>query len=415
METMVERCCGLDVHKEEVTACVLLSPAGQKQRKETRKFTTFTSALVDLAEWLRSNGVTHVVMESTGVYWKPVYAVLETAGAFELIVGNAQHMKNVPGRKTDMADAEWIANLGRWGLIRKSYVPPQDLRELRDLVRYRQSLVRTRSTERNRLQKVLESANVKLGSVATDVLGMSGTAIIEAMVAGETEPKKLAQLAKGLLRKKIPELELALDGKILEHHRKILAMQLGRLKAADTDVETLDAEIEARLGAYRKEESLLSTIPGVKRVVAAALIAEMGVKMSIFPTAGHLAAWAGVCPGNNESAGKNRRVTARKGNMHLRSVLVEAAWCAIRTKGSYWRNKYYRLKARRGHARAIMAIAHKMLVAAYNMLLHGKSYADLTENYLDRVDQNRSANNLLRRLERLGFDVAIQRKQAPAP
>ncbi|MFT3913581.1 MAG: IS110 family transposase [Anaeromyxobacteraceae bacterium] len=363
---VVDRVCGLDVHKEQVTACVLLGE-GSRLRKCVREFSTFTRDLLALVEWLREEHVTHVAMESTGVYWKPVYAVLESAGELELVVGNAQHMKNVPGRKTDVKDSEWIARLVRMGLIRKSYVPPLYLRDLRDLVRYRRSVVQARTSERNRLQKVLETANVKLASVASDVFGKSGMAMLRAMADGESDPRNLAKLAEGLLRKKIPELEAALDGRLRDHHRYMLRLQLDRLDAADRDVDTLEREIERRLEPYREQVKLLSTIPGVKVQTSASLLAEIGPDMSVFGGPRHLASWAGVCPGNDESAGKRRSGRSRKGNVHLRSTLVEAAGAAIRTKKTYLRDKYFRLKARRGHKRATFAIAHKILNAAYEI------------------------------------------------
>jgi transposase len=408
MDTVVvERSCGLDVHKEQVTVCVLVSESSGKARKQIRTFSTFTNELLKLADWLHAEGVTQVGMESTGVYWKPVYAVLESAGGLELIVGNAQHMKNVPGRKTDVKDAEWIARLVRFGLIRKSFVPPLDLRDLRDLVRYRRSVVQARSAERNRLQKILETANVKLASVASDVFGKSGMAMLRAMVAGETDPKKLAALAQGHLRKKIPQLEAALDGRLREHHRFILASQITRLDEADGHVSTLEAEIAARVARYRADIDLLSTIPGVKEHIAPALLAEIGNEMSAFASPGHLASWASICPGNNESAGKQRTGKTRKGNVHLRTTLVEAASAAVKTKGTYLRDKYFRLKARRGHKRAIVAVAHKIIIAAYHVLTKRVPYQDLGETYLDRLDEHRVASNLVRRLERLGYNVTV--------
>jgi transposase len=413
METIVvERACGLDVHKEQVTACVVVS-AGSRTRKQIRVFSTFTQDLLALADWMRGEGVTHVAMESTGVYWRPVYAVLEAVGCFELVVGNAQHMKNVPGRKTDVKDAEWIAKLVRFGLIRKSFVPPSDLRDLRDLVRYRRSVVEARSAERNRLQKLLETANVKLASVASDVFGKSGMAMLRAMAAGEQDPRRLAGLAEGLLRKKLPQLVAALDGRLREHHRYMLSMQLARLDAADRQVEELDAEIAKRISRYEAEVALLSAIPGVKEQVSAALLAEIGPDMSAFNGVGHLASWACVCPGNNESAGKQKSGRTRKGNVHLKSTLVEAANAAIRTKGSYLRDKYFRLKARRGHKRAIVAIAHKILIAVHQVLARRVPYQDLGETYLDSLDQRRVATNLVRRLERLGYGVTLANRADP--
>jgi transposase len=408
---LLERCCGLDVHKEEVTACILVKERG-KVRKEIRRFQTFTATLMQLAEWLMQNGISHVAMESTGVYWRPVYAVLESANAFDLTVGNAQHMKNVPMKKTDVKDAEWIATLLRMGMIQKSYVPKLDLRDLRDLTRYRRGVVKAQTAEKNRLQKLLETANIKLGSVASDVFGKSGTKMLRAMAAGEVNKEQLAEMAEGLLRKKLETLRLALEGKVREHHRFLLKMQLDRLDQLEEDLATLDTEIQKRLEPHRKEATLLATIPGVKEVGAANLIAEIGPDMRNFRSAAALCAWAGICPGNNESAGKPRGVKTRKGNVHLRTALVEAAHAARRTKGTFLKDKYHRLKAKRGANRAVVAIGHKILVAAYEMLSTGKPYKDLTETYLDRIDETRVTKNLTRRLERLGYEVTLAKRAA---
>jgi transposase len=412
MDVLIERCCGIDVHKAAVVACVVIADGGKKPRKEIRRFSTFTKDLVTLREWLVASGVTHVGMESTGSYWKPIFVVLEEEGSLQLIVGNAQHMKNVPGRKTDVGDAEWIATLVRLGLVRKSFVPPPDLRDLRDLLRYRRSTVQSRSAERNRLQKLLETANIKLGSVASDVFGHSGMAMLRALVDGETDPARLAELAQGLLRKKLGDLRLALDGRVREHHRFILRMHLERLDELDTHIEKLEAEIDGRLEPYRDEVERLCEIPGVKHKVAATIVAEIGVRMETFPTVGHLVAWAGLCPGNNESAGKSLSGTIRKGNLPLKTILVDAAHAARNQRGSYLRDKYYRLKARRGNKRAIIALAHKILVAAYQILKTGQRYRDLGDAYLDQVDEKRVKANLVRRLERLGYVVTLNKSAA---
>jgi len=406
MDVMIDRCCGLDVHKEQVTACLLVSEGG-KTKKWLRKFSTFTEQLEDLGRWLKENGVTHVAMESTGVYWKPVYFVLEEAGGLELIVGNAHHIKNVPGRKTDMKDAEWIAHLVRVGLIKKSYVPPPPLRDLRDLTRYRKSLMHAQTAERNRLHKLLESANIKLGSVASDIFGKSGRKMLAAIVAGETDPAALAELAEGLLRKKLPDLRRALTGRLREHHRLILRMQLARLEEVEAHIEALEHEIGARLEPFRRHADNLDTIPGVDKNAAASIIAELGPDMSVFPSVQHAAAWASVAPGCNESAGKHRRAAARKGNVYLLTTLAEAAMAAKNTKGTYLRDKYYRLKGRRGPQRALVAIAHKILIAAYHVLRDGVPYRDLSDVYLDALDRSRVTRNLVRRLERLGHRVTI--------
>jgi len=410
MQVMVERCCGLDVHQETVVACVLIGAPGIRPKKEVRTFRTMTRDLEALRDWLKALGVTHVGMESTGVYWRPVYSVLE--GHFELIVGNAHHVRNVPGRKTDVKDAEWIADLVRHGLIAKSFVPPPPLRELRELLRYRRKLVESQTAERNRLLRLLETANIKLASVASDVFGVSGRAMLEALIAGDAPAEAMAALAKGKLRRKRDELELALTGRVQEYHRYLLTMQLHRLEAAEQDIEALDQRIAERLEPYRMQHALLMQIPGVDWLVAAVLVAEIGVDMSVFLSAHHLAAWAGVCPGSHESAGKQKTGRARKGNVHLRTILVGAAVAASHTKGTYFKDKYYRLKARRGALRAAVAIAHKILVAAYRMLSTGSAYRELGEIYLDQIDQTRTAANLKRRLERLGYVVTLQLKEA---
>jgi transposase len=408
MRALVERCCGLDVHQDTVVACLLIGEPGKPLRQEVRTWATTTRALEALRDWLQAEKVTHVGMESTGVYWRPIYAVLE--GPFVLIVGNARHIKTVPGRKTDVKDAAWIADLVRHGLIAPSYVPPQPLRELRDLLRYRRKLVEGRASERNRLLKLLETANIKLASVMSDVFGVSGLAILKPLVAGETSPERLADLGKGPLRKKRADLVRALEGKVEEHHRFLMGVQLRRLDAADHDIAALNERISERLKPYTAEHALLMQIPGVDGLAAAAIIAEIGVDMAVFLSAHHLAAWAGVCPGNHESAGRSKSGRTRKGNVHLRTILVGAAISAGRCKGTYLRDKYHRLKARRGALRAALAIAHKILIAAYHMLARGVSYRELGEAYLDQLSQTRTAAHLKRRLERLGYHVTLEPK-----
>jgi transposase len=409
METIISRVCGLDVHRDQVTACMVIAVPGQKTRKETRRFSTFTTGLRELGAWLVQHGVTHVGMESTGVYWMPVYTILEEVGGFEQIVGNAQRMKNVPGRKTDQKDADWIATLVQHGLVQPSYVPRVELRDLRDLVRYRRTLVNARSAERNRLQKVLHTANIKLATVASDVFGKSGMKMLRAMADGQTDAATLAALAEGLLRKKIMELRGALDGRLRDHHRLMLRLQLQRLDDADAMVQTVEAEIEQRLVPYEHLVALLVTIPGVDRIGAAALLAEIGTDVRAFPSAQHLAAWAGICPGNHESAGKRRNVTVRKGNVHLRSVLVEAAQAGRNQRDSYLRDKYHRLKSRRGGKRAVVAIAHKILIAVFHMLDRAKPYADLGPSFLTAAQQQRAVKAHVRSLERLGYTVEVRR------
>jgi transposase len=339
-------------------ACLLQVTRDGRVQKQMRTFGSTTRELVCLCEWLRSEGCTHVAMESTGVYWKPVYAILE--GAFEIVVANAQQVKKVPGRKTDVKDAEWIADLLCHGLLRSSFVPPKSIRELRDLTRYRRKLVESQAAERNRLLKLLESANIKLSSVATDVFGVSGRLMLKALVEGKASLAEMAELAKGKLRNKIPQLRLALEGKLEEHHRFLLQLQQDRLDAAGRDLATLEQRIQQKLEPYAAQVALLQEIPGVDWTLAAVIIAELGIDMSVFQSVPQLASWAGVCPGNNESAGKRKSSRIPKGNIYLKTALVEAANAAARTKGTYLRDKFYRLKARRGYKRAVVAIAHKI-------------------------------------------------------
>jgi transposase len=410
MEAIVERCAGLDVHQASVVACVLLGEPGRKPRKEIRTFGTMTRDLEALRDWLEALGVTHVGMESTGVYWKPVHTILE--GHFTLIVGNAHHIKAVPGRKTDVKDAEWLAELVRHGLIKPSFVPPPVIRELRDLVRLRRSLAEARATERNRTLKLLETANIKLASVATEAFGVSGMAMLEALVENKAAPAEMAELARGTLRRKREPLTHALEGRMTEHHRYMLAFHLRRLAAIEEDLRALEARIEERAQPFQAQRQLLQQIPGVDALVAATIIAEIGLDMSVFGNARRLAAWAGVCPGNHESAGKRKSGVARRGNVHLKTALVTAAVCASRQKGSYYKDKYHRLRARRGRLRAAMAIAHKILVAAYHMLAGGVPYRELGEAFLDQQARQRTIRHLLHRLNHLGYDVMLQPRAA---
>ena len=340
MQTLVERGCGLDVHQATVVACLLIVRKDGRVQKQLRTFGTTTRELLSLREWLLSEGCTQVALESTGVYWKPVYAILE--GAFQIVVANAQHVKKVPGRKTDVKDAEWIADLLCHGLLRSSFVPPQPIRELRDLTRYRRKLVESRSAERNRLLKVLETANIKLASVATDVFVTSGRLMLRALIEGKATPQEMADLAKKKLRSKIPQLELALEGKLEEHHRFLLKLQLDRLESVESDLAALEQRIQEKLQPYAAQLALLQQIPGVERTLAAVIIAELGVDMTVFQSVSQLASWAGVCPGNNESAGKRKSSRIPKGNVYLKTALVEAANSAARAKGTYLRDKFYR-------------------------------------------------------------------------
>ena len=404
MDAIVERCCGLDVHQASVVACVLIGT--KRPTKEVRTFRTVGKDLRALHAWLRELGVTHVGMESTGIYWVPVLRALE--GDFELIVGNAQHIKNVPGRKTDVKDSEWLAHLTRCGLIRPSFVPPLPIRELRELTRYRRSLVNDQARERNRIQKLLETASIKLASVASDVFGLSGRAMLRALADGETDPKRLAELAKSTLRKKIPALVEAFEGNFEPHHRYLLKFELERLEEIERAITTLDAHIQTKLAPYEDKIALLVQIPGFNRIVAASFIAETGGDMSVFPSAGHLAAWTGVSPGNNETGGKKRPSGVRRGNVHLTTTLVQAAAGAVRAKNSYYKDKYWRLRTRRGALRALVAIAHKLLIAAYHVLSGNKPFVDLGAEYLLKRAAPTNTKKLLKKLEALGYKVTLE-------
>jgi transposase len=403
MEVVHEVCCGLDVHKKSVTACVLRASG---KRRQTREFGTFTRELLEMTDWLRSCGVTHVALESTGVYWKPVWNLLE--GQFEVLLVNAQHIKAVPGRKTDQKDSEWIADLLRHGLLRASFVPPTPIRELRDLTRYRASLAQEINRIANRVQKVLEDANIKLASVATNALGTSGRAMLEAIIQGEQDSQQLAEMSRGLLRNKIPELQQALQGRVTAHHRFLLRELLDHLYFVESKMRRIEQEIEERLGPFQSEVARLCTIPGVDRVTAWGLLAEIGLNMSQFSDAQHLASWAGLCPGSHESAGKRKSGKIRKGSLWLRRCLCQAAWAVSTKKNNYLSALYRRLAARRGSKRATIAIAHNLLVIAYYILREQTCYRDLGPDYFDRLNPEGLRRRLTKRLEALGFKVTVE-------
>jgi transposase len=405
MQVLYERCCGLDVHKRTVVACVLIGPPGHPVQKEIRSFETLTGDLLELSDWLLTQGVTHVALESTGVYWQPIWNLLEDT--FTLLLVNAQHIKAVPGRKTDVKDAEWLAELLRHGLLKGSFVPDRSQRELRELVRYRTALVRERATVVNRIQKTLEGANIKLASVATDILGQSGRQMVEALTLGATDAAELAQLAKGRLRAKIPELERALAGRFGPHQRFLLAEQLALLDALEASLERVSAEIAERVRPFEEAIERLQTIPGVGRRVAEVIVTEVGVDLSRFPSAGHLASWAGLCPGHHESAGKRHSGRTRHGNPSLRTALVEAAQAAGHTKATYLSAQFHRLAARRGRKRAAVAVAHSILVIAYHLLSRGTTYQDLGATYFDQRDRWAVERRAVRRLEALGYKVTL--------
>ena len=400
MRVVYERCCGLDVHKKSVVACVM-TPEGQK----TRTFGTTTRQLVALSDWLGEMGVTHVAMESTGVYWKPVVNLMEDR--FVVWVVNAHHIKAVPGRKTDVKDAEWIADLLRHGLLRPSFIPERSQRELRELVRYRRSLVQERSREANRVQKVLEGANIKLGSVASDVLGASGRMMLAALAAGEDDPAVLADMAKGRLREKIDALEEALEGVMGPHQRFMLGTQLRRLSTLDADIERLDAEVAQRVGPHKDVLEAVDTIPGVGRRTAETIVAEIGTDIDRFETPGHLASWAGVSPGNNRSANRSKRSPVKKGNNSLQSALVEAARAAARTK-TYLGAQYHRLARRIGANRAAMAVAHSIAVILHHIIKNKQPFVDLGHDYFEKRDRNAITRRAVRQLQRLGHDVTLK-------
>ena len=409
MQVVYERCCGLDVHKRKIVAC-LLTLDGGKLQKDIRTFSTTTNALLALLDWLTGAGCTHVAMESTGVYWKPVYNILE--GHLELLVVNAQHLKAVPGRKTDVKDAEWIAELLQHGLLKASFVPPKFVRELRDLTRTRTSIVRDRAQAVNRLQKILEDANIKLASVATDITGRSGRAMLSLIITGETDEKTIAELAKGRMRAKLAELEQALIGAVTDHHRFLLAEQLNLVEYYEGMIERLNSGVEKLLLPFQKEIEILDSIPGVSQRTAEVLLAEIGTDMSRFPTHRHLASWAGMCPGNKESGGKRLSGKTRKGSPWLKSCLIEAAHGASHTKDKYLSAQYRRLVTRRGKKRALVAVGHSILVIGYHLLLRKEIYKDLGGNYFDEQHRRQVKIRLVNRLERLGYKVALQEKPA---
>jgi transposase len=406
MEVIYPRCCGLDVHKRGVVACLIVPGLDGAPTKEIRGFATMTDDLLALSDWLTAAGCTHVAMESTGVYWKPVYNLLEDG--FALLLVNARHVKAVPGRKTDAKDCEWLADLLRHGLLQASFVPDRSQRELRELTRYRTSLVRERTAAANRIQKTLEGANIKLAAVATDILGKSGREMLTALIDGRTDAAELAQLAKGRLREKLPELERALVGRVEAHQRFLLAEQVAHVDFLEAAIERVSAEIAERVRPVEDAIERLDAIPGVGRHLAEALVAEIGTDMERFPTAHHLASWAGMCPGNHESAGKRQSGKTRKGSPWLRALLVQAAHAAARTKGTYLAAQYRRLAARRGTSRAAVAVGHTILVIAFHLLQRGTTYHDLGPNSFDQQDRQHVERRLVRRLRDLGYQVTLE-------
>jgi transposase len=413
MDILYACCAGLDVHKETVVATVRRRRDDGKAHQQTRTYGTMTDQLLELADWLQAEGVTHLAMESTGVYWKPIWNLLEDR--FEILLVNAQHIKHVPGRKTDVKDSEWIAQLLQCGLLRGSFVPEAPQRALRELTRQRRQLVHSKAAVANRIQKVLEDANIKLGSVATDVLGVSGRDMLRALVAGEDDPHKLAELARRKLRAKIPALRLALRGRVTEHHRFVLGLLLDELTHLEGLIERLTARItEVLPSPFAQAVQQLATIPGIDVRAAENILAETGIDMDVFPTADHLASWTGMCPGQRESAGKRQSGRTRKGNQWLRTTLVQVAWAASHTKHSYLSAQYRRLAGRRGKKRALVAVGHTILVMIYHVLRRGTTYEELGGDYFDHLDTDRLTRTLVRRLERLGHEVVLKPKEPAA-
>lgn len=398
MDVVYSHVCGLDVHKKTVVACVLTP-----NEKEIRTFSTMTDDLLQMVDWIKSKGCTHAAMESTGSFWKPVYNLLETEEIQTLVV-NAQHIKHVPGRKTDVKDAEWIASLLRHGLLRGSFIPPRDQRELRELIRYRRSLIDERAREANRIQKVLEGANIKLSSVASDILGKSARSMLEALIAGNEDPEALSKLALRRLKNKKQDLQRALKGLIGPHQRLMLQTQLRHIDELDALIQQLDEEIKRRMLPFEDALERLDTIPGVARRTAEQIIAETGSDMSRYPSAPHLCSWAGLAPGNNESAGKRKSGRTTKGNPKLRRALVEAARAAAR----YLSSLYHRIAARRGANRAAVAVAHRILVIVYHLLKDKQTYTELGPHYYEERRREQIVKQALRKLQSLGYNVKLE-------
>jgi transposase len=407
MELLSERCAGLDVHQATVVATVRVPDEQGGRQSVTETFGTMTADLLALREWLQAYGVTHVALESTGVYWKPVYYVLEDA--FRLLLINRQELKRVPGRKTDVKDSEWLAQLLECGWLKSSFVPPPPIRELRDLTRYRVQQVRDRAQEVNRLCKVLEDAGLKLTSVVTDVMGASGRAMLRALVEGTTDPTVLAELARGKLRKKLPELRRARQGRVRRHHAFLIEQIFAKIDFLDETLDRLTTEIDGRLGPFEPMLAALDTIPGVDRIGAISIVAETGGDMSRFPSAGHLCRWGAMCPGQNESAGKRRSGKTRKGNRYLRRTLIQAALAATRKNGSALQVRYHRVKRHRGHKKAVVALGHQILEIAFYVMRDGVTYQELGADYFDKRHAERAVRRHVRQLEALGFHVTIEK------
>jgi transposase len=409
VEVIYQRCAGLDVGKDEVVACtrVPACASGGGRRQEVRTYKTFTASLEALADWLQDSGITQVVMEATGQYWKPIWYVLEERG-LELLLVNARHVKILPGRKTDVGDAAWLCELLEHGLLRGSFVPPPAIRELRDLTRYRKRLIQTHTAEAQRIHKTLEDASIRLGSVASDVLGASGRAMLGALLAGERDPATLAELARGRLRNKLPELREALRGRFDAHHTLLLRLALEHVEQLERSIAALDAEVDRVIAPFAKARDHLDTITGVGTRAAECIIAEVGVDMGVFPTAAHLASWAALCPGNNVTGGKRRSGRTRKGNVWLREILVECAWAAARSRDTYLAAQFWRLARRIGKKKAAIAIGHSILVIAWHLLDGDCDYAELGGDFFVRRDSDRARQRAVAQLQALGYHVTLQ-------
>jgi transposase len=406
MEVLYARCAGLDVHQKSVVACVRIHGPEGRAQTSTRTFATHTAALLELSAWLEENQCSHVVMEATGVYWKPVWHILEES--FALVLANASSVRNVPGRKSDVSDAAWLADLLAHGLVRASFVPERPTQELRDLTRTRKQMVKQRSQHVNRLHKVLEDANLKIGAYVTDITGVTGRAILGALIRGETDPATLADLRDPRLKTPRDELMKALRGKVTQHHRFMLRMHLDQIAATDDGIAQLDAQITERTSPLAEVVERLAAMPGMSETSASVVLAEIGSDMSRFPTAGHLISFAGLCPKMDRSAGKSRSTKLRKGSNWLKTVMVNCGWAAARSKNTYARAQFHRLKSRRGSKKAVIAVAASMLTAIYYMLRDSVPYRDLGAGYFDRRNSTKIANRLRRRLESLGFTVSMQ-------
>lgn len=406
METLIPRCAGLDVHKQSVETTVRRMKDQGRVDQETRHWGTMTHELVAMSDWMAAQGVTHVAMESTGVYWKPIYNILESR--FTVLLVNAHHLKQVPGRKSDIRDCQWIAQLLQYGLLKGSFIPPRPQRELRDLTRHRTQLVEEKGRTVNRIHKVLEDANLKLASVATDILGASGRAMLNALIQGEEDPVKLADFAQRQLRGKIPELEKALEGHLTEHHRFFLRLLWKQLAQQEELIAELEAKIEELTRPFAEVIERLDSVPGVNRRVIEVVLAEVGADMTPFPSHQHLASWAGMCPGNEVSAGKRKRRRITPGDRWLKRTLVQAAWAASHAKNTYLQAQYRRLAGRRGKKRATIAVGHSMLVIFYHMLKHGTTYAELGGDFFDRLEPERIRRYHVKRLEALGYKVVLE-------